>query len=103
MAHSAYIGKIKKGKEKDYIEAHKAVWPELLAAMEKAGVERESCFVHGNYIFAYIEASDIDATMQALSKDPVNQKWDIFMEPLLEPPLEDCTELFPQMTEVFRL
>jgi L-rhamnose mutarotase len=103
MAYRAYIGKIKKGKEKDYIEAHKAVWPELIAAMRKAGVENESCFVLGNYIFVYIEASDINATMEVLSADPVNQKWDIFMEPLLEFPVEGCTELFPKMTEVFRM
>lgn len=102
MAYSAYIGKIKKGKEKDYIEAHKAVWPELLASMRTAGVEKESCFVLGNCIFVYIEATDINSTIKALSADPVNQRWDVFMEPLLEPPMEGGSEQFPQMTEVFR-
>jgi L-rhamnose mutarotase len=103
MAYRAYIGKIRKGKENDYIEAHKAVWPELLAAMRNAGVEKESCFVLGNYIFVFVESSDIDATMEALSADPINQRWDVFMEPLLEPPVEGCAELFPQMREVFQM
>ena len=103
MAYRAYIGKIRRGKENDYIEAHKAVWPELLEAMHRVGIERESCFVAGNYIFVYVESSDIDATMEALSRDPINQKWDVFMEPLLEPPVEGSAELFPEMKEVFRM
>jgi L-rhamnose mutarotase len=80
MACRAYIGKIRKGKENEYIEAHKAVWPDLLTAMKKVGVEKEICFVRGNYIFVYVESSDIDAAMQALSADPVNQRWDAYME-----------------------
>ncbi len=103
MAYRAYIGKIRRGKENDYIEAHKAVWPGLLEAMNRVGIERESCFVAGNYIFVYVESSDIDAAMEALSRDPINQKWDVFMEPLLEPPVEGSAELFPEMKEVFRM
>lgn len=103
MACRAYIGKIRKGKENEYIEAHKAVWPDLLTAMKKVGVEKEICFVRGNYIFVYVESSDIDAAMQALSADPVNQRWDAYMEPLLEPPVEGRADLFPEMKEVFRM
>ena len=103
MAYRAFIGKIRKGKEDEYLDAHKAVWPELIDAMKRVGVERESCFVFRNYIFVYVEASDIDATMESLMRDPVNQKWDAFMEPLLEPPVDGCSELFPEMKEVFRM
>ena len=39
MAYRAYIGKIRKGKENEYIEAHKVVWPELIDAMKKAGMQ----------------------------------------------------------------
>jgi L-rhamnose mutarotase len=103
MAYRAYIGKIRKGKENDYIEAHKAVWPELLDAMRKLGVEKESCFVFGGYIFVYVEAPDIEKTMAALALDPINRKWDVFMETLLESPVEGCPDLFPEMKEVFRM
>jgi L-rhamnose mutarotase len=103
MACCAYIGKIRKGKENEYIEAHKAVWPGLLTAMKKVGVEKEICFVRGNYIFVYVESSDIDAAMKALSADPVNQRWDAYMEPLLEPPVAGCADLFPEMKEVFQM
>ncbi len=103
MAYRAYIGKIRKGKENEYIEAHKVVWPELIDAMKKAGMQGESCFVFGNHVFIYVEASDIDATMEALIRDPISQRWEAFMEPLLEPPIDGCSELFPEMKEVFRM
>src|SRR5438034_8942026 len=99
----AYIGKIRQGKENEYVGAHKAVWPELLTAMKKAGVEKEICFVRGNYIFVYVESSDVEVAMQILAADSVNQRWDVYMESLLEPPVEGCAELFPEMNEVFRM
>lgn len=101
MAYRAYLGKIRKGKEDEYVEVHKAVWPELIEAMRRAGVKQERCFVVGNYICVYMESSTPDATMETLARDPINQKWDVFMEPLLEPPVDGCPELFPEMKEVF--
>lgn len=103
MAHRAYIGRIRKGKEQDYVEAHKTVWPELICVMRQAGVSRESCFVLDNHVFVYVEATDIDATMEKLANDPVNQRWDAFMESLLERPIIDSPGFFPEMTEVFRM
>jgi L-rhamnose mutarotase len=82
---------------------HRNVWPELLDAMKVAGVERESCFFSGGYIFVYVEAADIVTTLEKLQHNLVNQKWDVFMEPLLEPPIDGCPEFFPEMTEVFRM
>lgn len=103
MACCAYIGKIRKGRENEYTEAHKAVWPELLAVMRKAGVEKQICFVRENYIFVYIEADDIEMTMRALSDDPVNCQWDAYMEPFLEVPIEGCPDLFCVMKNVFQM
>ncbi|MGA7765301.1 MAG: L-rhamnose mutarotase [Candidatus Sulfotelmatobacter sp.] len=101
--YRAFIGKIRKGKEKEYVEAHKQVWPELIDAMMKAGVENQSCFVFENHICVYLEAQDIDATMDRLARDPINQKWDVFMQPLLERPGDSSNELFPEMCEVHRM
>jgi L-rhamnose mutarotase len=103
MGYRAYIGRIREGKQQDYIEAHKTVWPELIDAMKEAGVSKESCFVLNNHIFVYVEAPDIGATIEKLANDPVNQRWDTLMESMLERPTTDSLELFPEMTEVFRM
>lgn len=101
--HRAYIGRIRPGKEQEYIDAHKAVWPELIEAMKRAGVRKESCFLFENIVFVYVEAEHMAVTMDKLARDPINQKWDLFMEPLLESPSTSSSELFPEMQEVFRM
>lgn len=101
--YRAYIGRIRQGKEREYIEAHKNVWPELIEAMRKAGVVREICFVFENTIFVFVEAQDISVTMDNLMRDPINQEWDVFMEPLLELPGNSSKEMFPEMEDVFSM
>jgi L-rhamnose mutarotase len=99
--HPAYVGKIREGKTAEYTCVHEKVWPELIDAMRRAGVERESCFVFGRQIFVYVEAPDLDLTMKNLAEDPISQEWERSMELLLERPQEDNPELFLQMAEVF--
>jgi L-rhamnose mutarotase len=103
MAWRAYFAKLRPGKRRDYVEAHKAVWPELLDAMRQAGVTRESCFVLEDYVVVYVEADDIESTMRKLASDPVNLRWDAFIEPLLQPPIAGLPDLFPEMKEVFEM
>jgi L-rhamnose mutarotase len=103
VAYRAYIGRIRMGREREYIEVHRAVWPALIDAMKNAGVDRESCFVLGNYIFVYVEAADIDATMETLARNPISQKWETFIESLVECPIENRSEFFAEMNEVFRM
>jgi len=101
--HQALMGKLKPGKEQEYIDAHHRVWPDLIQAMRVAGVQREMVFMLGHYLFVYLEAEDIDSANAKLAADPTNQRWDAFMAPLLEPAISGSNELFPPMTEVFRL
>ena len=103
MAYRAYLGKILEGKQRAYVDAHRAVWPDLIHAMRRAGVTRESCFVLDQCVIVYVEAADIDATMKKLAKDPINQKWDAFMESILEPPMDGSPDFFPEMEEVFKM
>lgn len=103
MGYRVYFGRIRAGKRREYIEAHRAVWPELLEVMRQAGVSRESCFVLEDYVVVYVEADNIEATMEQLAKNPVNQRWDSFMEGILEPPLSDRPDFFAEMIEVFKM
>jgi L-rhamnose mutarotase len=103
MGYRAYFGKIRAGKRREYIEAHKAVWPELLEVMRQAGISRESCFVLEDYVVVYLEGDNIEATMDQLSENPISQRWDSFMEGILEPPISDRPDFFPEMAEVFKL
>ena len=93
MQSRVYLSKLRAGCEKDYIEAHKAVWPTLLEAMKHAGVIRESCFVVDRFVVVHIEAVDVDSTLARLAECPISQQWEERMAALLERPTDSSAEL----------
>jgi len=76
---------LKPGCEPAYLAAHEAVWPELIEAATEAGIRNHSVFNRGLELFVYIEAEDVDASLEALSKREVKQRWDAKMAELLDP------------------
>ncbi len=89
---AAYTLSVRPGKEEGYREAHRAVWPELIAAAERAGIRNHSVFLHGRTLFLYVEADDVDRAFRELKKQDVKARWDKWMEEFLEPgntPLEE--------------
>ena len=60
----------------EYIERHKRVWPDMLAALANAGWHNYSLFVRDDVLLVgYVEAVDLDAAQQAMEATVVNQRW----------------------------
>jgi len=41
MEHVLFVQQVKEDKRKEYINAHREAWPELLRAIKESGIERE--------------------------------------------------------------
>jgi len=76
--------KIKKDKVKEYVEAHKEAWPELLKTMNVSGIENMVIWIDNNEIYLYAIANDFDKAYSKLAQTNVFQKWLDEMTPLLE-------------------
>jgi L-rhamnose mutarotase len=76
--------RLKAGAEDRYDQAHQAVWPEVLEAIRKAGVRQWVIFRDGLDIFHVIECKDYDSAIAELARDPVNQRWQAEMAPMME-------------------
>jgi L-rhamnose mutarotase len=76
--------RLRPGAEARYDGLHRAVWPEVLAAIERAGVERWLIFRDGLDLFHYVECDDYDAAIAALAGDPVNVRWQAEVAPLMQ-------------------
>jgi L-rhamnose mutarotase len=64
----------------DYTARHAAVWPEMLAALKKAGWERYSLFARPDgLIVGYVEADDLQAAQAAMADTDVNARWQLEM------------------------
>ena len=91
MGQHAWVLEVRPGYEDEYKRRHEEIWPEMLEALRKAGVRNYSIFRHGLTLFAYFETDDLEKTVAALAKDPVNGRWSESMAPLMKIEIDQRT------------
>ena len=98
---SAFVLRIRPDKIDEYVEAHRAVWPEMLDALRAAGIRNYSIFRAGNEMFGYFESDDLEAAGRYMAQQEVNSRWQDHMAGLLEERVPDAGP--PPLEEIFRL
>ncbi|MEY2899862.1 MAG: hypothetical protein RL247_28 [Actinomycetota bacterium] len=98
--------KLKKELLDDYVERHKAVWPEMLDALSATGWTNYSLFLDRDdaSLFGYFETPDLDAARAGMAATEVNERWQAEMGQYFEE-LEGVRpdEGFKQLESVFFL
>jgi len=85
----------------EYRERHKAVWPEMLAALRGAGWGNYSLFLREDgLLIGYCETEDFQAAQRAMEETDVNARWQAEMAPLFE---SGAAPQFARLEEVFHL
>ena len=104
MARTAFRLRIKAGKEKEYDEAHRRVWPELLAKLKEVGISKYSIFRRDQDLILVMQVDDFAAAWNALDRDSTNLRWQEKMSAIFEPvPGLKPGERFAMLEEVFYL
>jgi L-rhamnose mutarotase len=86
----------------EYVERHRAVWPEMQAALRATGWRNYSLFLRADgLLVGYVEADDLAASQAAMEATDVNARWQAEMAPFFEG--QAPAEGFPLLTEVFHL
>jgi L-rhamnose mutarotase len=66
----------------EYVERHRAVWPEMLAALAETGWRNYSLFLRDDgLLVGYVEADDLAAAQAAMDATEVNARWQAEMAP----------------------
>jgi L-rhamnose mutarotase len=82
-----------------YRERHRAVWPEMLAALSAAGWSNYSLFLRSDgLLIGYLETENFEAAQRAMEETEVNTRWQAEMAPFFEDELT-----FARIEEVFHL
>jgi L-rhamnose mutarotase len=104
MQRVAFLLRLKKDAGPAYDEAHKAVWPEMLDLLKRAGISEYSIFRRDELLVLSMRVEDFEATWSKIDNDPVNLRWQEAMSAFFAP-LEGLRpgERFPMMEEVFYL
>ena len=100
----AFILRLKPGAAEAYDESHRAVWPEMLALLKRAGISEYSIYRRDELLILALRTVDFEATWRQIESDPINTRWQQAMAPFFAP-IEGLRpgERFPMMEEVFYL
>ncbi len=83
----------------EYRARHRAVWPEMRAALSETGWTNYSLFLRPDgLLIGYLETTDFEAAKRAMEDTDVNARWQAEMAPLFD---EDLT--FERLEEVFHV
>jgi len=100
-----FLLKVKPEKIPEYKQHHQNVWPEMQAALKRAGWNNYSLFMRDDgLLFGYLETDDFDRARAEMAKREVNLRWQRDMAPFFEA-LEGRRpdESMLQLEEVFHL
>jgi len=104
MPRYAFQLRIKPDAIEEYEREHRRVWPELLAKLKEVGISDYSIFRRGQELVLVLRVDEFEKAWDELDRDPVNQRWQVFMSRLFEPvPGIQEGERFAMMKEVFYL
>jgi L-rhamnose mutarotase len=84
MHRVATYMRVRPGVEEEYARRHAAVWPEVLAGISRYGIRNYSIYMHGRDLYSYFEVEDLEAAVALAVADPVNQRWQEYMAPMMD-------------------
>ena len=83
MPRYCLLGQIDASRIEEYREAHRAVWPELLRALQSAGWRNYSLFLRDDgLLIGYVESDDLDVAQERVARTEVNARWQAAMAAL---------------------
>ncbi len=105
MARYCFLLQVRPDRMTEYVDRHRAVWPDMLAALRDTGWRNYSLFLRDDgLLVGYVEADDLAAAQAAMARTEVNTRWQSQMAQFFtgidgRPPDEG----FLLLTEVFHL
>jgi L-rhamnose mutarotase len=106
MERAAFMLRLKPGTADAYDEAHRQVWPEMLALLKSAGISEYSIFRRDELLILSLRVEvDFETAWQKIENDPVNLRWQQAMSTYFQPLDGELQpgERFPMLREVFYL
>jgi L-rhamnose mutarotase len=85
MERHCFTFELVPGQEAEYQRRHDAIWPELVAEIEAAGVSNYTLFRRGATVIAYCECEPDAATaFGKLAESEVNRRWAEWFDDVIE-------------------
>lgn len=105
MQRVCFLLQVKKDRLAEYKERHKAVWPDMLAALSETGWHNYSLFLRDDgLLIGYCETPDFQAALTGMAGKEVNARWQAQMkEFFVDPGGREADRQMVSLEEVFHL
>ncbi len=82
MERICFLLQVRPERLAEYKERHRAVWPEMLAALRETGWHNYSIFLRDDgLLVGYFETPDYQAALAGMAERDVNERWQRKMAP----------------------
>jgi len=105
MARYCFQLQVRPERLAEYTDRHRAVWPEMLAALRDTGWRNYSLFLRDDgLLVGYLETDDFAAAQRAMDETGVNARWQAEMAEFFELPSGERPDTgFTRLPEIFHL
>ena len=83
MERHAFYARLSPGQEDAYVEAHRNMPRDLIAAYRRAGISNLFIFRQGDLLFLYLECENLNAAIPELDQNPLEIQWQKLTSPML--------------------
>jgi L-rhamnose mutarotase len=105
MERVCFVLCVRPDRLEEYRARHRAVWPEMLAALSDTGWRNYSLFLRDDgLLVGYLETEDFDAALRGMEATEVNARWQAEMAEFFELPGGERPDTgLRRLQEVFHL
>jgi L-rhamnose mutarotase len=104
MQRVCFVLKVRPERLEEYKGRHRAVWPEMLAALQETGWSNYSLFLRPDgLLVGYLETPDFDQARRAMAGREINARWQRDMAPFFELDGGRPDESMAPLEEIFHL
>jgi L-rhamnose mutarotase len=102
MRRVCFVLRVRPDRLEEYRARHRAVWPDMLAALREAGWSNYSLFLREDgLLVGYLETEDFAAAQRAMESTDVNARWQAEMTEFFERGRPD--HALERLEEIFHL
>ncbi len=85
MDKVVWRAKVRPGMKEEYKRRHDEIWDEMVKALKDAGICNYTIWMDGDELFGYYECEKgVDYALSFQQENPVVQKWEKSMEPVMQ-------------------
>ena len=104
MDRYAWKATVKEGMLDEYIRRHDEIWPEMKELLKAAGICNYTIWSDGDVLFGYYECEKgIEFAEKTQAGSPIVDRWNVYMEDVLELEMDPVTGAQPKMMQMFLL